>query len=481
MPIFCYNYTGGVMTKIDNIIDDIVKLNVSKKSLDKFNINLIISLLILMMIPRILFNFTSINFEYIYNYFLLFLIPMLYIFIYNIKNKYHKNSIDFILLTLFMIISLISSLHAFNPWMAFLGDASRKTGYLTYIMYYFIYINSKNINNKEDIFKVLNVMFIIGIINTIFALLQTYLPYNNILNKYYINMGYGLMGNPNFLATYALLLLSLSIYISLFIKTNKFYKIVTFIMFICLVLASSTGPFLSFILILIILFIYILVKRKDKIKNILFYICMFIIIFISIECSSIYVNKNIFNYSINKTSTISGDISNLVKVVTNKFTSQDIVSDDALIEKNYQDDKMTEINAISSGRLLVYKVVLRYIDYGNYIWLGTGPDNMHIYHIEVNQYNHTGMNEYDKAHNVYLNILAETGIFSLIVYIAWIIYYHIKTKRCKNEIMYLLLFGLISYNIQGLLNIDVFVVMPYYFIIAGMLIGIGDKLETRKH
>ena len=294
-------------------------------------------------------------------------------------------------------------------------------------------------------------------------------------------MGYGLMGNPNFLATYALLLLSLSIYISLFIKTNKFYKIVTFIMFICLVLASSTGPFLSFILILIILFIYILVKRKDKIKNILFYICMFIIIFISIECSSIYVNKNIFNYSINKTSTISGDISNLVKVVTNKFTSQDIVSDDALIEKNYQDDKMTEINAISSGRLLVYKVVLRYIDYGNYIWLGTGPDNMHIYHIEVNQYNHTGMNEYDKAHNVYLNILAETGIFSLIVYIAWIIYYHIKTKRCKNEIMYLLLFGLISYNIQGLLNIDVFVVMPYYFIIAGMLIGIGDKLETRKH
>ena len=106
---------------------------------------------------------------------------------------------------------------------------------------------------------------------------------------------------------------------------------------------------------------------------------------------------------------------------------------------------------------------------------------MHIYHIGTNQYGHTGMAEYDKAHNIYLNIIAETGIFSFIVYLAWIIYYHIKTKKCQNKIMYLLLFGLISYNIQGILNIDVFVVMPYYLIIAGMLIGIGDKLETRKH
>ena len=47
--------------------------------------------------------------------------------------------------------------------------------------------------------------------------------------------------------------------------------------------------------------------------------------------------------------------------------------------------------------------------------------------------------------------------------------------------MYLLLFGLISYNIQGLLNIDVFTVFPYYIIIVGMLIGIGDKIESKKH
>nr|MBP3259009.1 O-antigen ligase family protein [Bacilli bacterium] len=468
------------MKKIEDTIGDILKLNMSKESVDKFNIYLIIFGLITMMIPKALYNFKIVEIPDLYNYFLFLLIPMVYIFIYNIKKKYHKNSIDFIFLTIFMVIVFVSSLHAFNPWIAFFGDASRKTGFLTYIIYYFIYINSKNINNKEDVFKILNIMFIIGIINTIFALLQSYLPYNNIFNKLYVNMAYGLIGNPNFLATFALLLLSLSLYISLFINNNKFYKIVSYIMFVCLVLSSSTGPFLTFILLLCSLFIYILIKKRDKLKKLIIYTVVFILLFIGIEGSSIYINQKIYKYEVKKTGLISKDITNIINIIGNKFSYKDTVSDN--VELDYEYDKVDAVNAVSSGRLSLYKIVARYISQGNYIWLGTGPDNMNIYHIDwVDSNNRTTMTNYDKAHNVYLNVLAETGIFSLIVYIAWIVSYHLKTKKCKNELMYLLLFGLISYNIQGLFNIDVFMVMPYYFIIAGMLMGIGDKLETRKH
>ena len=146
MPFFCYNYTGDIMKHIDDIVNNIVKLNVNKKTLDKFNLYLTIFTLVLMMIPGILNNFIGTGFEVIGSYYLFLLIPMVYVFIYNIKNKYHKNSIDFIFISIFMIIALISSIHAFNPWTAFFGDTYRRTGYFMYIIYYLIYINSKNIS-----------------------------------------------------------------------------------------------------------------------------------------------------------------------------------------------------------------------------------------------------------------------------------------------------------------------------------------------
>lgn len=216
------------------------------------------------------------------------------------------------------------------------------------------------------------------------------------------------------------------------------------------------------------------------IKKILLYILVFIISFFAIEASSTMVGK-LYHPHV-KMNNINTDIVNILRLfgldIGNEEEEKIVIDIDS-----DEFDMIDGVNAISSGRLYIYKAVFRYIDYGDYLLLGTGPDNMHIYAIN---YIHrltkqVNMTEYDKAHNVYLNVLAETGIFSLIVYVAWIVSYHLKTKKCKNELMYLLLFGLISYNIQGLFNIDVFMVMPYYFIIAGMLMGIGDKLETRKH
>ena len=467
--------------RIEETLNDIIKLNVNKKSLDKFNIYLTILTLIVLMIPGILYDFTALGLGRVMNYCLILILPMLYVFIYNIKNKYHKCSIDFILLTVFMIIALISSLHAFNPWTAFFGDAARRTGYLTYILYYLLYVNSKNINDKTSLFKVLDIMLIIGMVNTLFALLQVYMPYNPIMNKLQHYMAYGLVGHPNFLGTLSTILLSLSFYTSLFISDRKFYKFTTIIMFICLILASSTGPFLSFGLAAFILFIYIIIKRRDLLKKMLMYILVLGVIFIAIEVSSTRVS-NIYKPNL-KVDNIGLDILRILKIINNEDVD---IEKSLLIELEIEDEKtkfISSINGVSSGRLYIYKSVINYIDNGNYLWLGTGPDNMHIYTINyIQRYTYkVVMTEYDKAHNVYLNMVAETGIFSLIVYVAWIVTYHVKTKKHKNELMYLLLFGLISYNIQGLFNIDVFLVMPYYFIVAGMLMGIGDKLETRKH
>ena len=466
--------------RIEDGLNSIIKMTASKDKVDKFNLYLIISFLILLMIPMAVYNFQNIDPMQCYNYLYLLIIPMLYVFIYNIKNKYHKNSLDFILISIFMIIALISSVHAFNPWMAIFGYYSRKTGYLTYIIYYLIYVNSKNINDKSSLFKILDIMLTIGMMNAFFAFLQVYLPYN-FINKLHHYMGYGLVGHPNFLGSLSTILLSLSFYISLFISDRKFYKYTSIVMFISLILASSTGPFLSFGLVAFVLFIYIIIKRRDLFKKIFMYALIFGAVFITIEVSSTHISK-IYKPNV-RVDNIGMDILSIFKIVNNEDVD---VEKSLLIELEIEGENtklINSINGVSSGRLYIYKSVVNYIGDGNYIWLGTGPDNMHIYAINYKN-RHTGqivMTEYDKAHNIYLNVIAETGIFSFICYVAWIVCYHIKAKKCKNELMYLLLFGLISYNIQGLFNIDVYMVMPYYLIVAGMLMGIGDKLETRKH
>ena len=259
----------------------------------------------------------------------------------------------------------------------------------------------------------------------------------------------------------------------LFISDSKFYKVSTIILFMGLVMACSSGPFFTFVLMLIGLIIYVLIKRKDLIKKLMIWLVIFISLFGAVNYSLIYVNKNMYGVEVGEHYTISGDIKSIIDVIKGYFNNSDMKTEDLY----YQTDLLV------SSRLSVGDEIVNYIKRDNHIWFGSGIDGLYIYHlasIEDGKFNYWAV---DKAHNIYLNMLAETGIFSFIVYVSWMVTVLVYGIKSKNKYVYLLLFGLIGYNIQGIFNINVIYVMPYYYILAGMMMGFieGDRYEARKH
>ncbi len=468
-----------------DILNGVFKLNIDKKYIDRFTIFIIYISMLFMFIPKYIIEITRSSMgENIFNgIYLVFLIPYLYIFIYNIKNKYHKNSIDFILLTIYLFIVLISTMFSSNIFLSILGSDGRHDGLLTLIMYYLIYISSKSINNKEDVMKIIKIFIIYAIISTVYSIIQVYLPMNMFSYKYYGHMGYGFQGNPNFFGTYMLLFLSLSLFISLFISDSKFYKISNVILFIGLLLSQSSGPFYIFVLLFIFIIIYILIKRKDLIKKVIILLIIFISMYGMVNYSVIYVNKNIYGLEVEEHYTLSGDINIIINYIKDKFHKENYVDIQEEVSNVSDTTSVTVNNELGSSRFIVAKEVIKYILRDNHIWLGSGIDNLNVYYLSAMDDDEIGYWVIDKAHNIYLNIVAETGIFSFIVYISWMIVVLVKGIKSKNKYVYLLLFGLIGYNIQGIFNINVIYVMPYYYILTGMMMGLieGDRHESRKH
>ena len=464
-----------MIKRVENILNDIFKLEVNKLYIDKFTIFTVYISMLFMMIPRYVLDVTgsSMAENIFHGIYFVFLIPYLYIFIHNIKNKYHKNSIDFVLLTIYLLIVSISTMFCSNPFLSLLGNTSRNDGLLTLFIYYLIYVDSKNIRDKNDVMKIINIFLIYALLSTIYALVQVYLPSNIFSAKYFGHMGYGFQGNPNFFGTYTLLFSLISLFITLFISNNKLYKMSTIAIYIGLVLAQSSGPFFTFIFMLFILIIYILIKRRDLIKKIIVWLVIFISLFGIVNYSLIYVNKNIYGVEVGEHYTISGDIKSIVDTLYNYFNKNNISSD----ELHYETD------VITSSRLTATDEVIKYIKRDNHIWLGSGIDNLNIYTLRETDNDNMVFLIFDKAHNIYLNIVAETGIFSFIAYISWMIIVLVYGIKSKNKYVYLLLFGLIGYNIQGIFNINVIYVMPYYYILTGMMMGLieGDRHESRKH
>lgn len=475
--------------RVEKILNDIVKLDLNKKIVDRLTIFVTYMLLFFIMLPRFVYEIvndaTSENMFYMI--YIIFLIPLIYIFIYNIKNKHMKIKWDIILATLFIVIALISSLHSYNVYYSLFGTTGRKDGFFTMLMYYFIYIDSKNITDKKDIMKMFNIFFMFGIIQTIFGLMQAYLPDIMFTTKHYDHMAYGFCGNPNFFGTYMLMLTLLSLLLSLFDKDHTKYHIIsTIILFIGLVAAESTGPFLSFIFMLLILLIYIIFKRKDLVNKIIIWIAIFVSLYTVVNYSIIYVNRHIYNLEVSENYTISGDINSIVQDIVNKAAAKFGISDSKGTVITITDTDIASED-IGSGRLSVWSEVTKYIKKDNHIWLGSGPDGLSIYYLAgIDDNGSIVFFNIDKAHNTYLNVLATTGIFSFIIYLLLIVGMHKDVLKSKNKLAYLLLFVFIGYNIQAFYNINVIYVSPYLYVMLGMMMGcaqksLGEKNETRKY
>lgn len=449
-------------------------MNILKKITDK-RILYIFTFLILVFLPilkqlsfylvkfNVIKNYDSINPAYV----LYFSIPFLiYIYIKNIRKSDRDFDIcDYIFFAL-VLTAFIASLFAIDSDISWFGKEYRHEGFFTVLTYYLLFITWKVEGNKKDIKKIINVLIIMGVINSIYALFQLYTPFKFIL-RYTTDtdMVTGICGNPNFFGSLIVTVLSI-VTVSFLIESKIFIKNILLIIlfFISLINSQSTGPFVTYLIVILFFIIYLLIKKKTFIKNIIYLILMLIITCFSV----LIINRQLFNIEKCEICDFIGVFNN------NKFEEGNNIDTEAPIYNIY---------TISNGRINLWKNSLQIVK-DNPI-NGVGYDNFHLAYYEgvnltsVVFISVDGVTKaipkypeiFDNAHNVYLHTLISSGFLGFITYILLCLFTFIKGLKTKDNLVMIIFGGFVAYSIQAFGNINVLQVTPIYYVIIGLILS----------
>ena len=443
-------------------------MNILKKINHK-RILYIFTLLILVFLPILKqLSFYLVKFDVIKNYdsinpayVLYFSIPFLiYVYIKNIiKSDRDFDIYDYIFFAL-VLAGFIASLFAIDGNTSWFGKEYRHEGFFTVLSYYLLFITWKVEGKKEDIKKIINVFIIMGVINSIYALFQLYTPFRFVL-RYSIDtdMVTGISGNPNFFGS--LIVTVLSIVTVRFLTESKLSIkniLLLVLFFISLINSQSTGPFITYLIVIVFFIVYLLIKKKTFVKNI-----TYLILILIITCFSVLIiNRHVFRIE-------KCEICDFINV----FNSSD--NAEGPIYNTY---------TVSNGRIELWKKSLEIVKENPIN--GVGYDNFHLgYYGDTNLsavkfISVDGVTKavlkypeiFDNAHNVYLHTLVSSGILGFIPYILLCLLTFIKGLKTKDNLVMLLFGGFVAYSIQAFGNINVLQVAPIYYVIIGLILSI---------
>ena len=383
-------------------------------------------------------------------YVLWMIIPILsFTYLFKLVRKEDNFTyLDIIMISL-AVLAGISTIFAIRVRVSIYGEINRYEGLLSLVAYYLIFLNAKSIKDEDDKRTLIKLFLCVGLFQVLYAILQVYthLDFVKRFSKPYLATGF--CGNPNFLASYmAMLVVFTGTY---YIKNNKKkYLILAIIYNIGLVLGQSTGPFLAVIMVLIFIMIYF--RKKEFIKRTLLLSLALLACFVVVNKTSVYVQEKVFKNKI-------ADEYNIVR------------------EISYTSDVITKSNGVSlkrlgNGRLEIWMKLLPQVK--KYWLVGAGLDNIaYIYP----QSNHI---IYDKAHNVYLQILLTNGLPALIFYCSLCLIIFIKGFKLKNDDIALYM-AFVVYSIQAFVNISAIDVAPFFFLFFGLLASnFNEKLNLKE-
>jgi len=420
-----------------------------KKNNNILNIYIIINI-IWIFLGVFLYNYVGFTYRsYSTSLVLLFFVNLMFVFLYSIKNNIKFGLID-ILLILLVIFGIISCVFSKNISVSLYGYWLRYEG-LFHLLYYYslFYLCSLVTKNKKII-----IYFILsfGLINVLVSLLQVFDILSFIpIRLRGIKLAQGLLTNSNFLGSYMVLCLGLSIGLFLDNLNNRFKNILFFVLFIfyymSLFVSSALSGFVGFIVSLcfiIGLFIYKLINKKIN----KYIVIKYIILFISLVVVSIVL-------TLSRKSLILKDF-----VRFSNETSE-------IVKGNVSD-------SYGSSRLYIWKNTLKVVPENLLHGVGIDCftfafDGEMLYSVS----NNGKIIYYDKVHNDYLQKLVCEGIFSCITYILLLFLLFIRSVKKffvfdENEIIPLFL-AFVGYSVTAFFNISVIEVAPIYFIVLGLL------------
>lgn len=383
------------------------------------------------------------------------IIPIeLIIYFYNLIKRNNRIDKYDIFIYILVFLGIITSIFAVDRFTSVWGSYSRNSGLLALISFYLLFLNSKSMNTKQ-VNQVTNLLFIVGIFQFVYSLLQVFVRGEAVFTFSLNNVNYmamGFAGNPNFLGSYCIMLLGLSL-MFYFIYDKKRYFWLSVMFYVNLILAQSTGPFFALICLFIFIIIFLLIKKIVDWKKIIIVFLTFVITFIFVSNFVEIYCKKVFNDEIISSYTIKGDI----------------LSTFNILKSNKSGDETKELENYGSGRIKIWKNTLKVVP--KYIWLGAGIDNLgRVYPAEHNQ---GGV--VDKAHNEYLEMLVTQGIFALITYLLFLINLFVDGMKSKSKLSWIFMIGFIGYAMQAFLNISVIGVAPVFYIIMGMFVSTLKK------
>jgi len=356
---------------------------------------------------------------------------MLIIYLYLIFSKKQKLGLVDIIIYGLTILAFLSTEYALDFEKSFWGENYRYEGLLTIVSYYLLILNSRGINQEKYKKNIIKLFLVIGIFQSIYAILQSYTDFSFIRRHSIDYMAMGLCSNPNFFGSYMVMQLLLIVYIYIY-DSKKKYLFIYLLFAISLYIAESTGPVISVILVLIFSMFVI----PKKIKKILKLIIILLLSFALSELSLKYVQTNNYGKEFIPSYDISSEVSTIFK---------------------------TPIKQIGNGRLMIWKNSIPLVK--KYWLIGCGLDNFR------DAYPNFGGVKIDKAHNVYLQISITNGIPALILFLLLLFIIFLKILKYKNNFLIPLYMAFIGYSVQAFLNISVIDVAPYYFIIIFLILS----------
>ncbi|MFH1784625.1 MAG: tetratricopeptide repeat protein [bacterium] len=310
--------------------------------------------------------------------------------------------------------------------------------------------------------KVINLTLMVGALASFYGILQ-YMGFEPVWSKTIDPFGgrsVSTFGNPNFLASFLVLLIPVSLIKTLLSKNNISrisYLAISTIMFSALVCASTRSAWIGFIVSLAVMWLFLLIRVRNK-KMFLTHVVSLVIVF------------------------------TVGLVVVMSSPKREIVGSRALSAFSVQ-----KSGVASSQRFLIWEVA-RDMFVDNPV-LGIGWGTFELFYpgyqgkyLESEKYGSLKTHA-NRAHNEILQFLSETGVAGFAVSI-WVIIvffaFSIKSlKRIPGEekdsyIMIGLLSGITGMLVDNLFNVSLHFASPamVFWINMGIVIHLGGKKES---
>ena len=388
------------------------------------------------------------------------------------KKLVIKELLPIVILVGYLIWTLISCIFAQDRQKAFYGDAYRKEGFITYLIYAGFFACAFLIKSDKLKRCLLNSFIIVAIINIILINLT-----NNSIQMlkifHFKNIQVGVFSNSNHYGYY-LLLATITACLSFIVEKNKiiksFYGLAYLILIYNLILNNTFGCYIAFAITMILFFVYCIYQKKNRVITV-----VSVLIFIIISC---FVQYNGRNVVVNNAKILFNDISSILDVAKNRNNykiEENVQNENNNISKRENNTKNNSaINSeaekrlenAGSGRAQLWKYGLKiFLDKPI---LGYGADNLES---EYKKYNI----EQDRPHNLIIQLATTSGFPGCILYIiaiGLILVRAFKKLNNSNSIYTIVFFAIIAYLISAMFGNSMYYTSPYYFIFLGITFAV---------